>query len=143
MTGARLRGFFSAMQHNTLALAAERSVFVIDDDLAILGSLKFALEIEGYPVRAYASARAVLADASRNEPSCLIIDYNLPEGDAFSVLDELRAHGVAGKTIIITSNPSPQLRRRAAAAGIPIVEKPLFGNVLIDALREALPPSLR
>jgi FixJ family two-component response regulator len=127
-----------AMLPNSLAATAEQPIFVIDDDPAILGSLKFALEVEGYTVRAYPSARAVLADAARSEPGCLIIDYNLPEGDAFSALDDLKAHGVAGSTIIITSNPAASVRRRAAAQGIRIVEKPLFGNVLIEALREAL-----
>ena len=127
------------MKQNYLILADALPVFVIDDDPAILGSLKFSLEIEGYSVSTYPSARALLADSSRKEGGCIVIDYNLPEGDAFTVLDDLRAHGVTGKTIIITSNPGPQLVRRAAAAGIRIVEKPLFGNVLVEALREALP----
>lgn len=121
----------------THALSRQRAVLVVDDDPAILGSLKFSLEIEGYAVRTYPTARSLLADTEPKGRACVVIDYNLPEGDAFSVLADLRAHGVDGPAIIITTNPGPQLRRRADAAGIPIVEKPLFGNALIEALGAA------
>jgi DNA-binding response OmpR family regulator len=44
----------------------------------------------------------------------------------------LRAHSLLNPVILITSRPSETLRRRACAAGIPIVEKPLLGNTLVD-----------
>jgi len=34
--------------------------------------------------------------------------------------------------ILITSPPSAVLRGRAEQAGVPIVEKPLLGNALVD-----------
>jgi hypothetical protein len=40
-------------------------------------------------------------------------------------------------TILLISDPNPALSARAVAAGIPIVEKPLLGNVLVDRIREA------
>jgi hypothetical protein len=43
--------------------------------------------------------------------------------------------------VLITSNPSTSLRRRAAAVDVPIVEKPLLGNALVDAIRTALSES--
>jgi FixJ family two-component response regulator len=119
--------------------AAERPVFVIDDDPAILASLKFSLEIEGYSVHTYASAKALIADATRRKRGCLVLDYNLAEEDGLQVLAELRKRGVAMPAILITSNPGPRLRVRAAAASVSIVEKPLMGNTLIDAIRTAFP----
>ena len=41
--------------------------------------------------------------------------------------------------ILITTNPGPHLRMRAAAASVSIVEKPLIGNTLVDAIRTAFP----
>ena len=40
--------------------------------------------------------------------------------------------------ILITSNPSSMTRERAGQAGVVIIEKPLLGNTLSDAIREAL-----
>ena len=118
---------------------ADRSVFVIDDDPAILASLKFSLEIEGYSVRTYSSPKALIADATRKTWGCLVIDYNLADSNGLQLLDELRRYGVRMPAILITTNPSPHLRVRAAAASVSIVEKPLIGNTLVDAIRAAFP----
>ncbi len=53
------------------------------------------------------------------------------------MLAELRQRGVATPAILITTNPGPHLRVRAAAASVAIVEKPLIGNTLADAIRKA------
>ncbi len=119
--------------------AAERAVFVIDDDPAILASLKFSLEIEGYAVRTYSSPKALIADATRKAWGCLVIDYNLAEGNGLQLLDELRKRGVTMPAILITTAPGPHLRVRAAAASVSIVEKPLIGNMLVDTIRKAFP----
>ena len=117
----------------------ERPVLVIDDDAAILASLKFSLEIEGYAVQTYSSAKALLADPARKKSGCLILDYNLADGNGLQALDELRSHGVTLPAILITTNPGRHLRQRAAAAAVAIVEKPLIGNMLVDAIRTAFP----
>jgi len=49
----------------------------------------------------------------------------------------LRDRDVLTPTILLISDPNPALSARAVAAGVPIVEKPLLGNVLVDRIREA------
>ena len=66
-----------------------------------------------------------------------MIDYNLTDGNGLQLLAALRQRGVTMPAILITSNPGPHLRVRAAAASVPIVEKPLIGNTLVDAIRKA------
>jgi two-component system, LuxR family, response regulator FixJ len=112
-------------------------VVVIDDDGAVRNSLAFALEIEGYAVRAYVGAGQLLEEAELPRHGCLIIDYNLPGLNGLAALDKLRRRGVRMPAILITSHPSPTLRARAAAAGIHIIEKPLLGNALVDAVHDA------
>jgi FixJ family two-component response regulator len=113
-------------------------VVVIDDDVAVRSSLKFALEIEGYAVRAYESANELLEGADLPHRGCLIIDYNLPGLNGLAAVDKLRRRGMLMPVILITSHPSPTLRARAAAAGIRIIEKPLLGNTLLDAVHDAI-----
>ena len=112
-------------------------VVVIDDDVAVRNSLAFALEIEGYAVRAYAEAGNLLEETDLPRRGCLIIDYNLPGMNGLAALDKLRQRGMLMPAILITSHPSPALRARAAAAGIRIIEKPLLGNTLLDAVHDA------
>jgi FixJ family two-component response regulator len=113
-------------------------VVIVDDDAAVLGSLKFALEIEGLAVRTYATAEDVLGDASLADCACFVIDQKLPGLNGLELVATLRKRGIAAPAILITSHPAIMLRERAARAGVPIVEKPLLGNALLDRVRDAV-----
>jgi FixJ family two-component response regulator len=112
-------------------------VIVIDDDLAVRNSLKFSLEVEGFTVRSYATG-AELLDVGDDLAgcSCLVVDQNMPGMSGLDLIALLRARQPAAPAILITSHPSLSLRERARAAGVPIVEKPLLGNALIDKIHD-------
>ena len=112
-------------------------VFVVDDDPAVCGSLKFSLELEGFAVRTYSGAAALLADRDAGPSHCLVIDYKLAGMNGLELLARLRERQVSTPAILITSHPTSSLRKRAADAGIPIVEKPLLGNALSERVGEA------
>jgi FixJ family two-component response regulator len=112
-------------------------VLVVDDDPAVRNSLKFSLEIEGYSVGVFSSAKEILALRELPEHGCLLIDYGLPDMTGLDLLERLRKRGVGLPAILITSNPGPILRYRAGEVGVSIVEKPLLGNGLTEAIRNA------
>ena len=114
------------------------TVLVVDDDLALRNSLKFALELEGFSVAPYRSASELLAQQKLPQSGCLVIDFKLPDMDGLDLLASLRDRAVRLPAVLITSHPSQNLRRRASAANVPIVEKPLLGNALLDAIHGAL-----
>jgi two-component system, LuxR family, response regulator FixJ len=113
-------------------------VLVVDDDAAVLASLKFALEVEGFAVVAATNARDFLETAADERFGCIVIDYDLPEETGLDLLRRIRVDGVTCPAILITTSPSAHVRNRAAAADVPIVEKPLFGTTLSDAIRAAM-----
>jgi two-component system, LuxR family, response regulator FixJ len=113
-------------------------LLVVDDDVAVLNSLKFHLEIEGFEVRPYASAEALLSEPDLPSSGCLLIDYLIPEMTGLQLLAKLRSNGVALPAILITGHPSLTLRRNAAQAGVAIIEKPLLGNGLTETIRGAV-----
>lgn len=113
-------------------------VIVIDDDLAVRNSLKFSLEVEGLTVRSYATAAELLGDGDLALCSCFVVDQNMPEMNGLDLIAVLRARQFAAPAILITSHPSRSLQERARNAGVPIVEKPLLGNTLLDKIRDVV-----
>jgi two-component system response regulator FixJ len=110
-------------------------VIVVDDDDAVRNSLKFSLEIEGFAVRLYSGSAELLAAPDVDECACLIIDQNMPGLTGLETVKKLRERRVTVPTILITGHPSAALRARARGAGADVVEKPLFGNALIEGIR--------
>lgn len=119
--------------------AKGKTVLVVDDDPAVLGSLKFSLEVEGFSVRCYESPAAFLAARDLPRRACLVVDQKLPGISGLDMLallaDDRRA---AMPAILITSHPSPALLSRARSAGVTIVEKPILNNALSEAIHEAM-----
>lgn len=113
-------------------------ICVVDDDDAVRRALEFALDLEGFAVETYASGEALLLRTQADEPACLVIDERLPGVSGFETLRQLRARHLGVPAILITSHPKPAIRAAAAAAGVPILEKPLLGETLVSAIREAI-----
>lgn len=109
-------------------------VLVVDDDPAVRNSLKFALEIEGYRVRLFRNGEDLLDVGELPNAACVVVDYNLDGGNGLDLISTLRARSYRAPAVLITSHPSALVRQRADAASVPIVEKPLLGNALVDAI---------
>ena len=118
--------------------SSKLNVIVVDDDPAVLNSLKFSLEIEGLSVSCYHSGTELLSAVDSLKSGCLVIDYHLFDMNGLELLRKLRDRSISIPVLLITSYPSAALRKQAAVAGVQIVEKPLFGNLLLDAIRGAL-----
>ena len=113
-------------------------VLVVEDDLAVRSSLAFSLEIEGFKVRSYATGEELLDAASLDGCDCFIIDQKLPGLSGLDLIERLRDRHIDAPAILITTNPSTFLCQQAQKARVPIVEKPLLGNVLLDRIRDML-----
>ncbi len=119
------------------AVTAKPIVVVVDDDAAVCSSLKFSLELEGFSVRTFASANDLLDASELSAASCFVLDQKLHGMTGLELLRRLRERSVSAPAILITSHPSETVRRLAAAAGAPIIEKPLLGNALSEGIRTA------
>jgi two-component system response regulator FixJ len=112
-------------------------VVVIGDDLAVRNSLKFWLELEGLTVRSYASGAEFLTAGESSRCDCLVVDEQTPAINGLHLIAQLRDRDFSAPAILVTSQPSVSLRDQAEKAGVPIVEKPLLGNGLLDTIHHA------
>jgi FixJ family two-component response regulator len=114
-------------------------VIVVDDDAAVRNSLKFALELEGLDVRAYADGNAVLAEAALPARGCLVVDYYMPAMNGVDLVRSLQRRKVDLPAILITAKATDAMRLSAASAGFrEVLEKPLEDSSLLDSIRGAL-----
>ncbi len=111
---------------------------IVEDDPAVLHSLEFALQAEGYAVRPFLNAEEASDCAELLDADCIVLDYALQGTTGLAVLKVLRRRGMGCPAIVIASNPSAQCRRDSEAAGAPLIEKPLMGEELSTRIRAAL-----
>ena len=117
---------------------AKRTILVLDDDSAVRDSLKFSLGIEGFEVHTYSNAKDLLNEERLLASSCLIVDYHMPAMNGLEVVTKLRERRNSMPAILVTGHPDTNIRQRAAAAGVVLIEKPFRGTSLIDCVHAAV-----
>ena len=108
-----------------------RPILLFVNDRAVLSSLQFSLGLDGF---------ILVDDAEGVDPSaahCLVIDQRY-RGGGLAFLDELRAAGVVAPAILLVTNPTRRQHEQAAASAAVVIEKPLLGDELTQALRAIL-----
>jgi FixJ family two-component response regulator len=118
----------------SLAGSAKRIVLAVVDDPALRAALQFALEVEGFRVDTFASGEELLARNPLPRQACLLLDHVTPRVDGFEIAAALRRRGVDFPAILMTADAGGGLRRRAIADGLTVVEKPLLGNAVAEAI---------
>lgn len=115
------------------------TVYVVDDDSAVLGSLRFLLETDGFAVRTFRSGTALLNALRAPDADCYLIDYKMPDINGIDLVARLRNARVAAPIILITGYPDENISTRAALAGVKdVLLKPLLDENLIRRIRGAI-----
>ena len=112
-------------------------VTVVDDDPAVCGSFKFLLELEGFDVRTFGGAADLLGALDFEACDCFVIDQRMTGMTGMELIATLRGLNVVAPMILIVGQPSLAVSAQAARADVAVVEKPLFGNALIDKICQA------
>ena len=120
-------------------MAAERFIYVIDDDPAIRRSLELLLDTVGFQVASYATPKAFLDVAGSLRGGCVLLDLRMPEMDGFEVHARLRLINPDLPVIVVTAQGDVQTAVRAMKAGaVDFIEKPYSDDALITAIESAL-----
>jgi FixJ family two-component response regulator len=122
-----------------MSAPAKPTIYVVDDDAAVLGSLRFLLETDGFAVRTFRNSAALLAAPRSVDADCFVIDYKMPDINGIDLVGHLRGRGITAPVILITGYPDGKIAVRAADAGVKhVLLKPLLEESLVKHIRDAI-----
>jgi two-component system response regulator FixJ len=120
-------------------MAAERFIYIIDDDPAIRRSLERLLDAVGFQVASYATPKAFLGVAGDLPVGCALLDLRMPEMDGFDLQARLHLINPDLPVIVMTAQGDVQTAVRAMKAGaVDFIEKPYGDDALLAAIESAL-----
>ncbi len=115
------------------------TVYIVDDDQAVLHSLTLLLRAEGYAVSAHESARTFLEAIRQDDSGCVVTDVRMPEINGLDLLAVMKERRISTPVIVITAHGDIPLAVAAMRRGAEqFFEKPVDGDALLAAIRAAL-----
>ncbi len=119
--------------------SGKSTVYVVDDDADVLGSLRFLLETDGFNVRTFRNAEALLNTVRSTGVDCFVIDYKMPDMNGIELARRLRNRDIVAPVVLITGYPDENISARAEAAGVRhVLLKPLLEDSLVTRIRGAI-----
>lgn len=120
-------------------MSLDPSIFVVDDDQALRGSLHWLLESLKLSVQTYASADEFLSTYDPVRPGCLVLDVRMPEISGLQLQEILTQRGIRIPIIMMTGHGDVSMAVRAMKAGaLDFIEKPFNDQELLERIQQAL-----
>jgi RNA polymerase sigma factor (sigma-70 family) len=120
-------------------MSQEETVFVVDDDQAMRGSLQWLIESVGMQVETFDSAHAFLDAYYPGRAGCLLLDVRMPGMSGLELQDYLSRREIRLPVIIITGHGDVAMAVKAMKAGaVDFIEKPFDDEQLLQSIRKAL-----
>ncbi len=118
---------------------SEQTVFVVDDDDAVRGSLRMLLNSVGLKSALFPSAAAFLAGVSGGQGGCVLLDIRMPGMSGLQLFEQMCAKGMRLPVIFITGHGDVPMAVRAIKKGaFDFLQKPFNDQDLLDRVQAAL-----
>jgi DNA-binding response OmpR family regulator len=115
-----------------------RRILLVDDDLAVLLSLKAVLEISGFEVDSASSAAEARSRLQSSQYHMVITDMKMEDNRAgFQVIKDAKESGCDPAIAILTAYPVEGSKWRAEGAHCMLV-KPVYTDVLLRQIEVLL-----
>ena len=112
------------------------TILIATGDGVLADSLRFSLELEGFEAKLCDELSLLPALAASEAPGCVLLDQDV---FARMVEDEPLLGDLGMPVVLLVGALTRRVLDRASAAGVAeVVEKPLLGGVLLEAIRRAM-----
>jgi FixJ family two-component response regulator len=117
----------------------ESTVFLVDDDPAVLKALARQLRSAGYRAETFEGAEAFLNHYEPQRPGCLLLDLAMPGLDGLELQRRLREADCGPPIVFLTGQGDIPAGVRAMKSGaVDFLTKPVAEEALFAAIGEAL-----
>jgi len=117
-------------------------IHVVDDDEAVLLSVKAILSQHGYRVHCFSSAEEFLAAMPADAPGCVITDVQMPGMDGVELQQRLKTPRSLFSLVVVTGVADVPLAVTMMERGaVTLLEKPYDHIDLLDAVAKGLSAS--
>jgi DNA-binding NtrC family response regulator len=114
-------------------------ILVVDDDAHIRQALVDRFTARKFDVRSAASGKEAVAKIAREQPDVVLLDLQLPEGDGFWVLKQLKEEGIEATVVVITAHGTVDRAVQAMKEGAyDFLQKPFEPAIVEETVRRAL-----
>jgi len=119
------------------------TVFIVDDEPAILTALSRLLSAEGYRVRDFSSPEAFLSEHDHEVAGCAILDLTMPGLNGLELQKALSAGGNRPIIFITGHGDVPSSVQAMKAGAVDFLQKPFDDGELLRAVEAAVTRDLR
>lgn len=115
------------------------TIALIEDDEAVLDSLRLLLQSHGFAVTCFKSAESFLASPQATSSTCIVSDVRLPGKSGVDLQRMLAANGIEAPIILITGHGDIAMAVTAMREGASdFIEKPYDSERLIASIERTL-----
>ena len=117
----------------------EATVFVVDDEPAVLEAVAEMVRTIGLRVQSYHSAQEFLEAYKPVGPGCLVLNVRMPGMSGLELQNELARTGNTLPVIVITGYANERVEEEARKAGaVDFLRKPFRMRELCDSIQKAI-----
>jgi len=118
-----------------VALPAERTLLIVEDDASFLGRLAKALEARGFAVTTAATVAEGLAQVEASPPAFAVVDMRLADGNGLDVISALKRRRPDARGIVLTGYGNIATAVTAVKLGaVDYLSKPADADDVVAAL---------
>ena len=118
---------------------SEPTVFIVDDDAAVLDSIAELVMSVGLRAATFRSAQEFRETFNPEQPGCLVLDVRMAHTSGLALQDELNTIGARIPIVFISGHGDISVAIKTIKAGaIDFVQKPYHEQQLLESINEAL-----
>jgi len=120
-------------------MAAQPTVYIVDDDSPVREALTLLMKAEGLQTRSYASAEEFLEELTPTSKGCILLDVRMPGLSGLELQQILKKKQASMQVIIMTGYADVPMAVQAMKAGaIDFIEKPFDSDRLLNQVQICL-----
>jgi FixJ family two-component response regulator len=120
-------------------MSKEPTVFLLDDEPAVVKALSRLLRAVGYRAEGFISAREFMENYKPGVASCLVLDLSMPEITGLDVQQWLASSGRPPPIIFLTGQDDlPEKVQAMMQGAVDVLMKPVNAKALLKGIEDAL-----